>query len=168
MRCSNGLKSTCQSATSFERNGRAIVWFRWSSRRNGRIFIHQGVKNKPKSAAAASTITKEIAFNKYQIEQRDKYLQDQDIYPPGTCVIMRDSILNELTEVNLYKQYNVRIRKFPGAAMDDLNHHVHSTLRKKLKHHYSHMMPPIQHLRKFQTSFWNWRLFLKKHYLKQV
>ena len=47
---------------------------------------------------------------------------------------MGDSILNELIEENLSKQHNVRIRKFPGPTMDDLNYHVHQILRKKPKH----------------------------------
>ena len=45
---------------------------------------------------------------------------------------MEDSILNGLTEENLSKQHNVRIRKFPGATVDDLNYHVHPS--KKPKH----------------------------------
>ena len=47
---------------------------------------------------------------------------------------MRDSILNGLIEENLSKQHHVRIRKFPGSTVDDLNYHVHPILRKKPKH----------------------------------
>ena len=65
----------------------------------------------------------------YQSQQRDK--TSNDIYSPGTCVIRGDSILNGLIEENLSKQHNVRIRKFPGATVDDLNYHVHPILRKK-------------------------------------
>ena len=79
-------------------------------------------------------LQRKIEFNKYQSQQRDKISQDQDIYPPGTCVIMGDSILNGLIEENLSKQHNVRIRKYPGAIVDDLNYHVHPILRKKPKH----------------------------------
>ena len=32
-------------------------------------------------------ITKKIEYNNYQSQQRDKTSQDQDVYPPGTCVI---------------------------------------------------------------------------------
>ena len=39
-------------------------------------------------------LQKKIAFNKYQSKQRDIISQDQDIYPPETCVIMGDSIFN--------------------------------------------------------------------------
>ena len=56
-------------------------------------------------------LQKKIEFNKYQSQQRGKISQDQDIYPPGTCVIMGDSILNGLIEENLSKQHDVRIRK---------------------------------------------------------
>ena len=71
-------------------------------------------------------LQKKIEFNKYQSQQQDKILQGQNICPPGTCVIMGGSILNRLTEENLSKQHNVRIRKFHGATEDDLSYHVHS------------------------------------------
>ena len=47
---------------------------------------------------------------------------------------MRYSILNGEIEENLSKQYNVKIRKFSGATVDDLNYHVHPVLPKKTKH----------------------------------
>ena len=47
---------------------------------------------------------------------------------------MEDSILNALIEENLSKQHNVRIKKFPGATVDDLNYHVHPILRINTKH----------------------------------
>ena len=43
-------------------------------------------------------------------------------------------MLNGLIEENLSKQHNIRIRQFPGATVDDLNHYVHPILRKKPKH----------------------------------
>ena len=39
-----------------------------------------------------------------------------------------------LIKENLSKQHNVRIRKFPGGNIHDLNYHVHSILCKKPKH----------------------------------
>ena len=51
--------------------------------------------------------------------------------PIRNLVIMGDSILNGLTEENLFKQNNFRKRKFPGATADDLNFHVHPILCKK-------------------------------------
>ena len=94
-------------------------------------------------------LQKNIEYNNYQSQQQDKILQHQDIYPPGTSVIMGESILNGLIEENLSKQHNVRIRKFPGNTVDDLNYHVHPILRKKPKHIIVHLgtnMPPLQHL----------------------
>ena len=79
-------------------------------------------------------LQKKLEYNNYQSQQRDKTSNDQDIYSPGTCVIIGDSILNGLIEENISKQHNVRIRKFPGATVDDLNYHVHPILRKKPKH----------------------------------
>ena len=79
-------------------------------------------------------LQKNIEFNNYQSQQRDIISNDQDTCPTGTCVIMGDSILNGLIEENLSKQHNVRIRKFPGATVDDLNYHVHPILDRKPKH----------------------------------
>ena len=42
--------------------------------------------------------------------------------------------MNGLSEENLSKQHNVRIRKFPGANVNDFNYHVHPILCKKPKH----------------------------------
>ena len=74
-------------------------------------------------------LQKKLEYNNYQSQQRDKISNDQDIYPTGTCVIIGDSILNGLIEENLSKQHNVRIRKFPGATVDDLSYRVHPILR---------------------------------------
>ena len=51
-------------------------------------------------------LQKKLEYNNYQSQQRDKISSDQDIYPPGTCVIIGDSILNGLIEENLSKQHN--------------------------------------------------------------
>ena len=84
-------------------------------------------------------LQKKREFNKYQSQQRDKISQGQDIYPPGNCFITEHSMLNGLIEENLSKQHNVRIRKFPGVTVDNLNYHVHPILRKKQKHIIVHM-----------------------------
>ena len=76
-------------------------------------------------------LQKKLEYNNYQSQQRDKTSNDQDTFSPGTCVIIGDLILNGPFEENLAKQHNVRIRKFHGATVDDLNYHVHPILRKK-------------------------------------
>ena len=48
---------------------------------------------------------------------------------------MGDLILNGLIEENLSKQHNVRIRKFPGATVDDLNY---DPSQKTKTHHCPH------------------------------
>ena len=48
-------------------------------------------------------VQNKLAFNKNQSQQLDKNSQDQHNYPQGTCVIMGDSILNELIEESLSK-----------------------------------------------------------------
>ena len=91
----------------------------------------------------------------YQSQQRDKVLQDQDICPPETCIIVGDATLNGLIEENLSKQHNVRIRKFTGATVDYLNFHVRPILPKKTKHIIDHVGKNVatrstsQYLRKF-------------------
>ena len=96
---------------------------------------HRRVKNKPKAAASgASTITKKLTFNNSQFQELTRSFQEQDIYPLGASLFTKDSISNALIEENLSKQHNVRIRKFPGVNVDDLNHHVHPVLHEKPKH----------------------------------
>ena len=46
-------------------------------------------------------LQKKLEHNNYQSQQRDKISNDQDIYPPGTCVIIGDSVLNGLIEEDL-------------------------------------------------------------------
>ena len=99
-------------------------------------------------------LQKKIAFNKYQSQQRHKISQDQDIYLPGTCIIMGDSILNGLIEENISKQHNVRIRKFPGATVDDLMYiQLFAKNRKTSLSTKEQVMPPVQDLGKFYTNF---------------
>ena len=85
-------------------------------------------------------LQKNLEFNNYQSQQRDKISNDQDIYPTGTCVIIGDSILNGLIEENLSKQLNVRIRKFLGATVDGLSYHLHPILCRKPKHIIIHIV----------------------------
>ena len=73
-------------------------------------------------------------LNNYLSQQRDKISNDQAIYPPGTCVIIGDSIFSGLIEKNLSKQHNVRIRKLPRAIVNDINYHVYLILCKMPKH----------------------------------
>ena len=47
-----------------------------------------------------------------------------DTYPPDTCVLMGDSILNSAIERNLSNDRSVKVRKFPEATVDDLRHHA--------------------------------------------
>ena len=79
-------------------------------------------------------LQKKIEYNNDQSQQRDKISKDPDIYPPGTCVIKGDLILNGLIEENLSKQHNVRIRKFHGATVNYLSYYLHPIRSKKPKH----------------------------------
>ena len=52
----------------------------------------------------------------------------------NTCVLKGDSILNGVTERNLSNNQSVKVRKFPGATVDDLQHHALRIIRKQPKY----------------------------------
>ena len=56
-----------------------------------------------------------------------------DTYPPNTCALIGGAILNGVIERNLSNDRSVKIRKFPGATVDDLRHHALSIIRKQPK-----------------------------------
>ena len=78
----------------------AIVWFRWNSRRSGRILKHPAVKINLKQQPEQVWLLKRLTFIKYQSQQLDKNSQGQDIHHSGTCIILGDLILNGLIEEN--------------------------------------------------------------------
>ena len=66
---------------------------------------------------------------------RKKKLEEKpDTYPPNTCVLVGDSILNGVIERNLSNNLSVKVRKFPGATVDDLRHHALPTIWKQPKY----------------------------------
>ena len=56
-----------------------------------------------------------------------------DNYPPDTCVLIGYSILNGAIEKNLSNDQSVKVRKFPGATVDDLWHHALPIIRDQPK-----------------------------------
>ena len=55
------------------------------------------------------------------------------------------SILNGLIEENFSMQRNFRIRKFPGATVDDLSYHVMQSFVKNRNTSLLHTLPPHTH-----------------------
>ena len=56
-------------------------------------------------------------------------------WPKNTTLIVGDSIINSVLEEGLCGGGpNVKVRNFPGATLDDLNHHIISLLQKKPSH----------------------------------
>ena len=56
-------------------------------------------------------------------------------WPNNTPLIVGDSIINGVLEEGLCGAgRNVKVRKFPGAAVDNLNHHIIPLLQKKPSH----------------------------------
>ena len=65
----------------------------------------------------------------------EKKLEEKpDTYPPNSCVLMGGSILNGVIEINLSNHRSVKIRKFPGATVDDLQHHALLIIWKQPKY----------------------------------
>ena len=81
-------------------------------------------------------LQKDVQFKEYQrLHSEMKKLEEKpDPYPPNTCVLMSDSILNGATERNLSNDRSVKVRKFSEATVDDLRHHALPIIRKQSKH----------------------------------
>ena len=79
-------------------------------------------------------LQKDAQFKEYRrLHSEKKNLEEKpDTYPPDTCVLMSDSILNGVIERNLLNDGSVKVRKFPGTA-HDLQHHALPIIRKKPK-----------------------------------
>ena len=81
-------------------------------------------------------LQKDVQFKEYQRlhSEKKKLKEKPDTYPPNTCVLMGDSILNGVIERNLSNDRSVKVRKFPGATVDDLRHHALPIIRKQPKY----------------------------------
>ena len=73
-------------------------------------------------------LQKDVQFKEYQrlYSEKKKLEEKPDTYPPNICVLMGDSILNGVIERNLSNDRSVKVRKFPGATVDDLRHHFYT------------------------------------------
>ena len=71
-------------------------------------------------------LQKDVQFKEYQglHSGKKKFEEKPDNYPSNTCALMGDSILNDVIERNLLNDRSVKVRKFPGATVDDLRHHA--------------------------------------------
>ena len=71
-------------------------------------------------------LQKDDLFKEYQrLHSENKKLEEKpNTFPPNTCVLMSESILNGVIERNLSNDRSVKVRKFPGATDDDLRHHA--------------------------------------------
>ena len=84
-------------------------------------------------------LQKGVQFKEYQrLHSETKKLEEKpDTYRPNTCVLMGDSILNGVIERNLSNDRSVKVRKFPGATVNDLRHHALPIIRKQQIFNYS-------------------------------
>ena len=71
-------------------------------------------------------LQKDSQFNENQrLHLETKKLEEKsDTYPPDTCVLIGDSILNSVIEENLSNDPSVKVRTFPGPTVDGLSHHA--------------------------------------------
>ena len=68
--------------------------------------------------------------NAHNVNKVDK--EKCDVWPPNTCLIVGDSILNNLDESTLSKKNSaVKIRAFPGANSNDMYSYIIPLIRKK-------------------------------------
>ena len=65
-------------------------------------------------------------FEKYQrLHSKIKKLEETPhTYPPNTCVLMSDSILNYVIGSDLSNDPSIKVRKFPRVTVKDLRHHA--------------------------------------------
>ena len=54
-------------------------------------------------------------------------------YPPNTCVLMGDSILNGVIESNISNDRPLKVRKFPGATVDNVRYYALPIIWKQPK-----------------------------------
>ena len=119
--CFNDILSTTSDTTATSDNGRLI-------RLIPRISFEEQLREV--------RLQKGVQFKEYQrLHSETKKLEKKpDTYPPNTFILMGDSILNGVTERNLSNDRSVKVRKFPGATVDDLRHHALPIIRKQPKH----------------------------------
>ena len=55
-------------------------------------------------------------------------------WPKGTCVIVGDSMLEGIDERKMSSKRLIKVRKFPGATIDDMRHYLIPILEKKPDH----------------------------------
>ena len=71
-------------------------------------------------------LKQDVQFKQYQILYSEKKNSEEkpDTYPPNTCVLMGDSILNSVIKRNLSNDRSFKVRKFARATVDDLRHYA--------------------------------------------
>ena len=56
--------------------------------------------------------------------EKKKLEEKSDTYPPNSCVLIGDSILNSVIDEKLSNDPSVKVRTFPSATVDGLRHHA--------------------------------------------
>ena len=93
-------------------------------------FIEKNNKEQIKGQQK-SDVSKEIRKegDKQQSEVKNKHH-----WPKGTCVVAGDSMLEGIDERKMSSKRLIKVRKFPGATIDDMQHYLVPILEKKPDH----------------------------------
>ena len=81
-------------------------------------------------------LQKYVQFKEYQRLHlgKKKSQENPDFYPPNTCILMGDSILNGVIERNLTNDWSIKVKKFPRATVNNLQHHALRITWKEAKY----------------------------------
>ena len=71
--------------------------------------------------------------------EKKKLEEKLGTYPPNTCVLMGDSILNGVIESNISNDRPLKVRKFPGATVDNVRYYALPIIWKQPKFLVIHM-----------------------------
>ena len=93
--------------------------------------------NNIKSSLIVSDVSPMLCNNNTSNDISINPINDQIVnstheWPPNTCLIVGDSILNNLDEKRLSKgNVTVKVRSFPGCTVEDMHYYIEPLLRKK-------------------------------------
>ena len=85
------------------------------------------IDHTPNSSEFNSTVENK-SFNDYK---KNRIINDNNLWPKDTILITGSSILNGIDENRLNSKFNVKVRAFSGAYVDDMYDYLAPLLKKK-------------------------------------
>lgn len=84
-----------------------------------------------KDSHKCNNTSNEISINPINQEDNTVNNNNNHKWPPNTCLIVGDSILNNVDEKKLSKgNVTVKVRSFPGSTVEDMYYYIEPLLRK--------------------------------------